>query len=255
MSDNSKRSTLATSRSTRVALLLAVGVAASMALGCKWLGRSTHKDGGARAAASDDTTTSGDDPDLKGAFAELEKANVGLFDACDTSRNGDLSGAEIATCSAASYDTNKDGHVTRAEFLAGRGTPSTTAIAQKPSTTAVAQKPVATVMPTTATTPTPAKPEITQPVGGSTAALAGSYECFGIVSSRLQSLGQFSLDANGGYHLDAPKEGDFTYDPGTHTVKWLNGLYASKFRAGNLHGKQISMTTKDGFYQWDCDRS
>jgi hypothetical protein len=247
MSDESKRSTLAVSRrSARLTWLLAVGVAASMTAGCKWLRRDAHKDGGARAAANDDVATPSDDPELASALGELEKANAGLFDACDTTRNGVLTGTEIGTCSAATFDTDKDGRVTRAEFLAGRGTPSTASIAQKPA---------ATAMTTTTATPTAAKPIAQGLGGGSTSALVGRYECFGIVSSRLQSLGQFSLDANGGYHLDAPKEGDFTYDPGTHTVKWLNGLYASKFRAGNLHGKQISMTTKDGFYQWDCDRS
>ena len=142
MSDEAKRSTVAISRrSTRLMWLLAVGVAASTTAGCKWLRRDAHEDGGARAAANDDVATPSDDPELRGAFAELEKANAGLFDACDTSRNGVLTGAEIATCSAASYDTDKDGHVTRVEFLAGRGTPSTAVTAQKPAATAMTRRP------------------------------------------------------------------------------------------------------------------
>lgn len=183
--------------------------------------------------------------------AELEKT----FAALDINDDRQLDGIEVKRCGCANADSNGDGEITKAEYLAagllgklGPGVPATAS----PTPNAPVDPPT---QPTPPAQPTPPPPA---PVAGG-GLPPGRYNCFGTVGSFYGARGTLRIVDGQRYdHGDGSGGGNYVFDPATKKIKFTSGLFANPNSVSSA--KQISptyiemQTGRDGFYTWDCKR-
>lgn len=224
-------------RSARPCALFALAATCFFVAGCDAVVARLRAGKDAGADAAQEPTASPAAAPTR-SVAELEKT----FASFDINDDAQLDGIEVTKCGCRNADTNGDGEITKAEYLAA-------ALVPRGSSAAPAPAPAPAPSPAPATPPSPAPPT-------AEGMAVGGYRCSALVGGILSTTGQYRVLSSSTYVVGST-EGRYAFDPATGSVTWQSGFYAdgSNFRSATYAPatKTLRMRTgKSGFTTWTC---
>ena len=216
------------------------------------------------AAAGGPTKTAAKAPTNAAASpAELEKA----FAALDINDDDQLDGIEVQRCGCAIADANKNGEITKAEYLAagllGKFRPSNAPSPSPSPSPAPSPSPSPGPTPTQTQTAAPTAPPTAPPTPPAPAAGGvppGLYTCSGMVGTVFMTTGRLLIVDGTRYATGADGSGPGTYKffPDTGMIVFTSGPNADMSQisfARLIAPNRIQMKAgKNGNQNWDCKR-
>lgn len=179
----------------------------------------------------------------KSASDAPQLTDAALFARYDITEDGWLSGTELTACACASYDTNRDHEVTRAEFLAGR------ASAHAPTPAPNAGAPVG------APKQDPVRASARPVTGKFTAPPLGTYRCAAGVmhgaTMMTEARSEFQLLSATTFTLGSAKY-SYAFDSASGEIRWLSGPWATPYPTSRTDVPTGWIGISRPGERWDC---